>query len=199
MLYQPKTTSFTPVVSARTDQASEGAPVGELLARYWRLEKTAAEIQDEIDQTVQSVMRRIGEDIARAENGDELVEGTVADDSWPKMPLVTPKIRTRSEFQRRAAVARHFRLPQKVLTGSNFVEGVRPDELDRLEALDLELAVTKMQLAGVEWEITERVPESKDEAVAKLRFISALLIDNGEIEVDHFAYLVRECADVMAE
>jgi hypothetical protein len=67
-----------------------------------------------------------------------------------------------------------------------------------IEDLEEMIKLYRYRMSVIEQDILEKVPSSVAEAVAKLNFMSSLMLDGGNIEVDFFAYLVEECASVIA-
>ncbi len=81
----------------------------------------------------------------------------------------------------------------------DFVARLTARETRELQLIERRLARLQYRLQETEREILERRPATVEGAVAKLRFISACLIDSQDLDQDHFAYLVEECAEVLAE
>jgi hypothetical protein len=68
-----------------------------------------------------------------------------------------------------------------------------------MEFLDRQISLCRDQMAALETAILDRAPVSGREAVAKLKFMSALMLDGGDIATDYFAYLVEECAFALGD
>ncbi|OCX63080.1 hypothetical protein BFP70_12755 [Thioclava sp. SK-1] len=69
-------------------------------------------------------------------------------------------------------------------------------KLAEIEELETEIRIYRYQLETLESVIYETEPTNMPEALAKLRFISRLVVDGVEFEADFFAFMIEECADI---
>jgi len=67
-----------------------------------------------------------------------------------------------------------------------------------IEDLEEMIKLNRYRRSIIEQDILDQAPTSTAEAVIKLKFMSSLMLDGGSLEVDFFAYLVEECAFVIA-
>jgi hypothetical protein len=67
-----------------------------------------------------------------------------------------------------------------------------------IEDLEEMIKLYRYRMSIIEQDILDHTPTSSAEAVTKLKFMSSLMLDGGNLEVDFFAYLVEECAFVIA-
>ncbi|SIS77145.1 hypothetical protein [Phaeovulum vinaykumarii] len=70
-------------------------------------------------------------------------------------------------------------------------------ELLEIEELEGEIRIYRFQLQTVQNVIFETEPQTVNEAVAKLKFLSRAMADGVDFEVDYFAYMIEECADII--
>ena len=96
------------------------------------------------------------------------------------------------------------RLAQTVVPGGllnaskRFVMNACSPNFVEIEDLEEMIKLYRYRLSIIEQAVLDFVPSSASEAVAKLKFMSSLMLDGGNLEVDFFAYLVEECALVIA-
>lgn len=96
------------------------------------------------------------------------------------------------------------RLAQSVVPGGlpkasrRFVVNACTPGFVEIEDLEETIKLYRYRMSIIEQDILDHVPTSAREAVAKLNFMSSLMLDGGNIEIDFFAYLVEECAFVIA-
>jgi hypothetical protein len=96
------------------------------------------------------------------------------------------------------------RLAQSVVPGGlpkasrRFVVNACTPGFVEIEDLEEMIKLYRYRMSIIEQDILDHVPYSAQEAVAKLNFMSSLMLDGGNIEIDFFAYLVEECAFVIA-
>ena len=87
--------------------------------------------------------------------------------------------------------------PELPLSAKRFLEKVQSGERQEMLDLDIEINVVKIQMQSIETEILEFTPDTTRDAVLKLRFITALLLTNDEVERSFVAYLVEDCIDAI--
>ena len=96
------------------------------------------------------------------------------------------------------------RLAQTVVPGGlpnanrRFVMNACSPSFVEIEDLEEMIKLYRYRMSIIEHEILDFVPTSASAAVSKLQFMSSLMLDGGNLEVDFFAYLVEECALVIA-
>lgn len=85
------------------------------------------------------------------------------------------------------------------LTRKRFLysEDVELKHIEQIEQIENEVRILQFHLRSIEENILDFVPGSRREAAQKLHFLAVLMLSGDELEVDHFAYLVDECADVI--
>ena len=79
-----------------------------------------------------------------------------------------------------------------------FLHEISPGQLEELRRLELDIRGLREDLDRLEERILEQVPMTPHEAMKKMRFLVCLLLDQREIEVDYFAYIVDECITIIA-
>ena len=67
----------------------------------------------------------------------------------------------------------------------------------QLEVLERQIEGYQFEMRELEQKILDEPPCSPAEAIAKLKFISSLILDGAEIDIDYFAYTVEECAYIL--
>lgn len=82
-------------------------------------------------------------------------------------------------------------------TRRRFLTNASAHKFDDLETVDAEVKLLKYEMGILEQKIFDYTPCSTLEAAGKLRFIANILVEGGSVEVDYFAYLVDECAEVV--
>jgi hypothetical protein len=82
---------------------------------------------------------------------------------------------------------------------SVLAHGLDNTEIQRVFDLSSQVNTLKAKLSSFEVEILETVPEDAAAAIEKLSFISNLMMDHHDFEVDYFAYLIEECSKVVKE
>ncbi|SEO27427.1 hypothetical protein SAMN04488103_11828 [Gemmobacter aquatilis] len=75
---------------------------------------------------------------------------------------------------------------------------VEPQVMTELKELDLKVEACRIRMAMVEHAILEASPVSMAEALAKLRFISGIMLDGAEMEPLYFAHALEECTFLIA-
>lgn len=164
--------------------------------RYFERQCDAA--TDQLEQRAKEIVRRVEGDMIVCNSG--LVAGDCNRlDAPPPASLADVQFargtKNKDEFSYRAQLARKYCIPYRVMSGTNFIEGATEHELQELEEMEVQISLLQFQLQQTESGILETVPTDADDALAKLKFISALLIDGCHIEVDHFAYVVKEASE----
>jgi hypothetical protein len=102
-----------------------------------------------------------------------------------------------SEYRRIAALANTRVGPQMPMATMRFISQAGRSEIDVIEDLEAEITELRRLMTEVEALILENVPRSAEDATSKLKFMTGLMLDGGEIEFDYFAYIVAECAEVI--
>lgn len=102
-----------------------------------------------------------------------------------------------SEYRKIAAMANTHVGPMMPMATLRFISQAGSAEVDEIEALEIEIQEHRKMMQQLEDIILEQTPAFSYEATAKLKFMTGLMLDGGEIEVDLFAYIVAECAQVI--
>ena len=87
------------------------------------------------------------------------------------------------------------------LPGANrrfMINACTPEFVD-VEAVEAEVQSLRALMTQIEHQVLDLVPATASDGVAKLKFMSSLMLDGVECEVDYFAYLVEECAFVIGD
>jgi hypothetical protein len=70
--------------------------------------------------------------------------------------------------------------------------------LVEIEDLEEAIRLLRCRMGVVEQDILNLTPGSALDAATKLKFMASLMLDGGNLDVDYFAYLVEECAFIVA-
>lgn len=97
------------------------------------------------------------------------------------------------EYRRRHAVASAMNQSGLPVTKRRFVISATDDEINEIEDLEEKIQRERAWMSAVEQALFDCVPRNGSEAIAKLKFLTNLMVDGGEVEQDYFAYLVAEC------
>jgi hypothetical protein len=102
------------------------------------------------------------------------------------------------EFRQMHALARKV-VPGGLPNASRrFVMKARAPGVVEIEELEETIRLCRGRMTAIEQDILNLAPASVEDATAKLKFMASLMLDGGNLEVDFFAYLVEECAFVIA-
>ncbi|MGQ0563816.1 MAG: hypothetical protein ACT4OK_01925 [Gemmobacter sp.] len=101
------------------------------------------------------------------------------------------------QYRQVAGLANRVIENQMPMATQQFIQQAGKEDVARIEELEDEIGILRQRMRDVEHQILDYTPETPEHVVLKLRFMSLLMIDGGEIDVDFFAYLVEECATVM--
>lgn len=158
---------------------------------FKQFEDQCEEATEALEQFAKDVTNRV---MAASSSKDEVIDSddVILDDDSPDP--VSHACDTKS-FKRRVELARKFCVPYQTTSGFQFVEGATESELEELELLDVRIRLLQYQMDQTESEILECVPTNAHDALAKLSFVSSLLINGCHLDVDHFAYIVKEATD----
>lgn len=74
-----------------------------------------------------------------------------------------------------------------------------PQVVTELKELDDKLAACRRRMATMEYVILEACPVSAEEALAKLRFMSGIMLDGAEMEPLYFAHALEQCTFLIAQ
>jgi chemotaxis protein histidine kinase CheA len=102
-----------------------------------------------------------------------------------------------SEYRKIAALAVDRVGKQMPMATMRFIAQAGNSEVDIIEDLEAEIMELRRMMRNIEEVIIEQTPRSARDATTKLKFMTGLMLDGGEIEVDLFAYVVAECAEVI--
>lgn len=103
-----------------------------------------------------------------------------------------------AEFRQMHALARKL-VPVGLPNASRrFVTKAGAPGLVEIEDMEETIRQYRCRMSVIEQEILNLAPASVQDAAAKLTFMACLMLDGGNLEVDFFAYLVEECAFVIA-
>lgn len=193
MAYAIRKTQYDPLANALQDQEEVSQTIFSLIEQFDYVEKMCEEAlgrQEQIARqyyTAQDGKTSSLSDMVEVKSGD---------------------MRARSEMSISDIAFKDFRqlhrLAQSVVPSGlpkasrRFVVNACTPGFVEIEDLEEMIKLYRFRMSVIEQDILDKVPSSVAEAVAKLNFMSSLMIDGGNIEVDFFAYLVEECASVIA-
>ncbi|WP_101067645.1 hypothetical protein [Roseovarius salinarum] len=185
--------------TSETGIASPGQDsIQTLIGLYYDTEKRCDEATDELERKAKEIIARVDGHAADGRFGPAS-DGARRSGTTPASDIdetnVFMEVSDKEAFSYRAQLARKYCIPYRVMSGTNFIEGVTDEDLETLENLEIRIQLLQYQLQQTEHFILDSVPEDTDNALAKLKFISALLLDGCHLDTDHFAYHVKECVD----
>lgn len=150
-------------------------------------------VQDQ-DALIRGVTRRIPVPKTPHEAKDPLVPLTLS-------PTTQAEFRTPglpyAEFRKAAEVANKVIEKQMPMATKRFMSQAGRYEIDQIEQLEVNITILRQHMRNVELQIMSYTPRSSMDVVLKLKFLTALMLDGGEVETDYFAYLIEECAEVL--
>lgn len=123
--------------------------------------------------------------------------GQIARSVYLRTDAATPPPLSLQVFRERRSLAADALKPGMALFARRFVSRLDERAAAALQEIERRSQELHGQMAVAEEEILSRRPANPAEAIAKLHFIAACLIDSQELEQDYFAYLVGECAEVL--
>lgn len=85
------------------------------------------------------------------------------------------------------------------LASVKFAHEASESEAEKIEALEFEIAQMRAALRKVEVEIQKYSPTTLSDIARKLKFLSTLLVDGGEVDLDAFARLAEVGADMLLD
>lgn len=176
--------------------------IGDLICGYMALEHAYDGLIEE-----QSRMHRHFWNASSFSNpqsaGISLTRGPVECNAMsPLLPVLAGKesigIRKFSELRGLISLSRHL-IPEGHLSGRRrFINETTPEQLADFEQLETDIQALQCDLDTMEARILETAPVTAKDAVKKLKFVVCLLLDQRELELDHFAFIVEECASAIA-
>jgi hypothetical protein len=172
------------------DRSDAGLPA--LLVAFDRAELRHARLSSLRDRALMIATRR-AEACAMVDT-DPLISALLADRAAPRASANPPGF---SDFRRAMSILHREGQVSRPVTGRRIAGNLSRRDADRIEALEAAAARALDRLAAIEAAVLETPPASTVEAVAKLRFLSALLLTGGSLEIDYFAWLVDECAQAI--
>ncbi|MBW7921573.1 MAG: hypothetical protein H3C51_05665 [Rubellimicrobium sp.] len=186
-----RTTSYEGYPSMRHDVLPSNPVIGDLIAEYTYVETLCEEAIARLEELTRKYYS-----IKLCRSADEMV-AVKSGEIIPRSEMSASDIPFK-DF-------RHlYRLAEKLvpdgLPNANRRFTINACSLDFIEIDDLENTIMAHQsrMNLVEQEILDTPPLTPVAAVEKLKFMSVLMLDNHNLEVDYFAYLVEECAHVIA-
>lgn len=110
-----------------------------------------------------------------------------------KYRLDLPSVRYRVDL------ARRLRLPPNIFARpvENVVTaGTSDADLKELEELDARVSLWRYNLRSLEERILDLTPSDVDNAMQKIKFLTELIMNSDDLDIDYFAYLIEECVEV---
>jgi len=104
-----------------------------------------------------------------------------------------------TEFRQVAQLANKVLDQQMPMATKRFMHQASPEEIEEIEQLEVDITSLRQRMRDIEILILNQVPKNADEVAMKLKFLAALMLDGGEIELDYFAYIVEESAEILEE
>lgn len=178
--------------------SSTGKTIQTLINSYYYFEKQCDEVMDQLEQRKNEIFARVDREVLYRNSGLHPEECPPFDAPTPAALVKTsllPAEVGKEEFCSRVQLAQKFCIPYRIMKGSRLINGATDAELTELEDLEVRIQLYQYQLREIENEILQKIPEDADNALLKLKFISALLIDGFHMDIDYFAYLVKECSE----
>jgi hypothetical protein len=115
----------------------------------------------------------------------------------PYAPRAAQVDRDHKSDIRRSQVGRHLVERKHARPAALFAQEVTPDEITKIEHSEAIVRELQARMSQVENQILEAIPSSDADAIAKLRFVSTIIRDGEEIEIDYLASLVEECTELL--
>ena len=103
------------------------------------------------------------------------------------------------EYRQVAELANKVMGKQMPMATNRFMNQAKRHEIDQIEQLEADIEHLREMMRNVETQILDYTPCTAEEVAVKLKFVTALMLDGGEIEIDFFVYLVEECADILQD
>lgn len=187
--------------------APSGESIIELTREYWHFERALEDATNDLE----ALARRVAHDAEKALRETEQQEFEperkltaqkvtyASDEVDRKSFLGQPDYVDSAVGRRRASIVRRFCLPAAVLSPKLKLEPSLDAQLEELEEHEAKISLLRYHLQVLEQRILELRPPDADNALKKLKFISALVIDGKEFDMDYFAYLIQECAETCEE
>lgn len=162
-----------------------------------------SDIEAKYDQAIQDqdvLIREINQRIPRT-NVSDGAQGLLV----PMM--LTPTARSEfhasdlpyDEFRKMAELANKVVKKQMPMATKRFMSQAGRYEIDQIEQLEANITILRQHMRNVELQIMNHTPRSGLDVALKLKFLAALMLDGGEVEMDYFAYLIEECAEILED
>lgn len=195
------------------NQISEGLQpqdesIIELTHQYWHFVQAIEEATRDLEGLAQQLTQQADQQ-ARKKNEQKVnqekssstgQENAAASDGCGTRETFDDDHYTNAETgRRRASLVRRFKLPASLLSIKLKCEPSVDSQLERLEEHDVKISLLQYHLEMLERRILETRPQDSDNALKKMKFIASLIIDGHDLDVDYFAYLIQECAEVCEE
>jgi len=161
---------------------------------FSEIESRCDDAIQEQDNLIRQITRRLPEDAIEAPGVDEYIPLTISKDVRTSLKGSDLPF---DEFREVALLANKVIKNQMPMATKRFMSQAGRQEVDRIEDLEVDISSLRQQMRDVELQILNHTPRTAEEVARKLKFMTALMLDGGEIEVDFFAYLVEEAADVL--
>ena len=148
----------------------------------------------EQDTLIRQITRRLPEETLKSPSGNEYIPLTAPNDVRTSLKGSDLPY---DEYREVAQLANKVIKNQMPMATKRFMNQAGRQEVDRIEYLEVDISSLRQQMRDIEIQILNHTPKTAGEVAQKLKFMAALMLDGGEIEVDFFAYLVEEAADVL--
>jgi hypothetical protein len=168
----------------------ENVSLADLIARFNHMEKLCEDALTELDEVARQFYSRSvssSRDLVEIKSGEleERNQISISDLAF-------------DDFRHLSRLAQTV-VPHGLPNASQrfVINGCSP-EVEKIEYLEETVKIYRFRMSALEAQILEFIPSSTVEALTKLKFTASLMMNGGEIEIDYFAYLVDECASVIA-
>lgn len=92
-------------------------------------------------------------------------------------------------------LSKKFKVPFLVSRSNQEINEQVSRDFLKLEEKDAEISLYLYQLREIESQILEHYPETIEDSVEKIKFISEMVLHGNVLNVDVMAFVVRECAE----
>jgi hypothetical protein len=165
------------------------------LQYYASLEEKCDALIQEQDDIIRSVMRHV----PRSSDAGSADGFYSAQPAAEHPALVSTADMPYEEFHEVAKLANKVVPKHMPMATNRFMRQAGSAQIDAIENLEIDIGVVRQHMTNVEVQILDTVPKSTDDIAAKLKFMSMLMLDGNDMEVEYFAYLVEECAEVLQD
>lgn len=186
--WRPQLETISGASAAPSQEAATDGPLNEMISAYQELHARRVQVRAELETMLRTIQRRSFSDYVAARDCDRVAR-----------PLTVPNFETLSALDNACDALGYNRaaLDWRTSLCKDFVYRADTDELDALHALETQLRRIDSQCELLVEKILDEVPTSAQQALAKLKIMTSFMLDSECLEIDYFACLVAECAQMM--